>query len=83
LLIGVCHTFPVLHSSALLGSVISVYAPGMRSDRSAAVKPKPVVVDAELRARVAAERVQQGLDAQITDLTVLNRIALRIRQPSP
>jgi hypothetical protein len=42
-----------------------------------------VVVDTELKARVAAERVQQGLGAQITDLTVLSRIAIRVRQSSP
>jgi hypothetical protein len=56
----------------------------MRSDRSPPVtSSKAVVADAELKARVAAERVQQGLGAQITDLTVLSRLAIRVRQSSP
>jgi hypothetical protein len=69
--------------SSLSGCVILVYAPEMRSDRSPAIKPKPVVVDAELKARVTAERVQQGLGAEITDLTVLSRLAIRVRRSSP
>jgi hypothetical protein len=71
-----------LRFSLLFSSAISVYAAGMRCDRSAEVKPKLLVVDADLKARVAAERVQQGLPAQITDVTVLSRIAIRVRQSS-
>lgn len=82
-LISVCHKFLVMRPSSLFSSVISVYALGMRSDRSPAVTSKPVVIDADLKARVAAERVQQGLGAQITDLTVLSRLAIRVRQSSP
>jgi hypothetical protein len=37
-------------------------------------------VDDDLRARVTAERLEQGLSPQITDVTVLSRIALRLRQ---
>jgi hypothetical protein len=55
----------------------------MGCDRSLEVKPIPVGVDPDLKARVAAERLQQGLSAQITDLTVLNRLATRVRQSSP
>jgi hypothetical protein len=37
-------------------------------------------VDDDLWARVTAERLEQGLSPQITDVTVLSRIALRLRQ---
>jgi hypothetical protein len=39
-------------------------------------------VEDDLKARVTAERLQQGLSPQITDLTVLSRLALRLRQAS-
>ena len=55
----------------------------MRCDRSPGVTPKRVGVDADLKARVVAERLQQGLSAQITDMTVLSRIAVRVRQSCP
>ena len=82
-LISVCHKFPIMRLSSLFSSVISVYAPGMRSDRPPAAPSKALVIDADLKARVTAERVQQGLGAQITDLTVLSRLAIRVRQSSP
>jgi hypothetical protein len=55
----------------------------MQCERTPEVMPKPVVVDADLKARVIAERVQQSLPAQITDLGVLSRLAARLRQSPP
>lgn len=76
------HKISVVRVSRLFASVIALYAAGMRCDRSPRVKPQPVLVAADLKARVAAERLQQGLSAQITDMGVLSRLAVRVRQSS-
>jgi len=62
-----------------------VRRPGRSSARDFAPQAQrrlgvPAAVAGDLKARVTAERLQQGLPAQITDLTVLRRLALRIRQ---